>query len=95
MNNARKVLLAVLAHVLEEVAGKWQVSERFYGLCRTANMIRVYRENRMYKHSTNTTLSICKTATCFDYICSHHQAEHRTIIKKKLSYSTIRFRDEI
>jgi hypothetical protein len=44
-------VLTILAPVLEEVAGKRNVSERFCHLYRTADIISVYKTNRMYKHS--------------------------------------------
>jgi hypothetical protein len=77
-----KYVLTVLAAVLEEVAGKRHFSEKFYGLYGTAKVISVYKKNRMYKQSPYTALSICKTATCFGYIYSHHQVENRNINKK-------------
>jgi hypothetical protein len=42
-------VLSVLAPVLEEVAGKRNVCERFCDLYRTANIISEYKKNRMYK----------------------------------------------
>jgi hypothetical protein len=45
-----KYSLTILASVLEEVARKRLFSERFYDLCRTDNIISVYKRNRI----TNT-----------------------------------------
>ena len=44
-------------------------------------------KRRMQNDSLNTLYVICKTATCFCYMYSHDQAQHRTINKK--NYNTL------